>query len=143
MLLALVFALTACTDTIPRQDEAVNLVWDFFGGHRKPPAVSWKSGAALDCGRFAKGFYRARTALEVAVNAPRQCVLGVFWQNEYVAQVARPADFTFGNSALAHELRHAYVYDMTGDGDPNHDDPGFRDGGAVDQADALLNTWIP
>jgi hypothetical protein len=65
-------------------------------------------------------------------------VAGVFWRDEYLAQVAHPFDFGYIKSAFSHELYHAYLFRTTGSGNGEHTDPGFKPGGAVDQANANL-----
>lgn len=143
--LALVL-MSACTPFHPpKEQEAVALVWDFFGGTRRPPSIVWKRGESLDCGEGGRGFYRDLTVMERNAGVARPCVVGVFWEERYEAQVAWSASSTFGNSALAHELYHAHMFNKHGHGkgDANHEDPGFADGGLVDQADALLGKWLP
>lgn len=140
--LALALMLIACNEFHPpKEQEAVALVWDFYGASRRPPKLTWKRGGDLDCGSGNRGFYRALTRLEKAVHLPPQCVVGVFWEDTYSAQVAMTP--SFGQGALAHELLHAHIYNKTGRGDADHEDPGFDEGGLVDQADELLRKWLP
>ncbi len=135
--------LTGCVKRIPQQELATSLVWDFYGGSRRPPEVEWIEPGVLDCGDGLRGFYRAQIRLERVLGSPRECVLGVFWEDSYKAQVAHPVNFKFHTSAFAHELYHAILFNAYGTGDPSHTIDGWKPGGLVNQAESLLERWVP
>lgn len=141
-LFLLVMMLTGCVKRIPHQEHATALVWDLYGGSRKPPDVEWIEPSVLDCAD-GRGFYRAQVSWERIVGAPRECVLGVFWEDTYKAQVAHRPNFKFSTSAFAHELYHAILFAEYGSGDPDHAAVGWRPGGLVEQAESLLERWVP
>lgn len=129
--------------TIPHQEEATALVWAFYGESRPVPAIEWIEPQDLNCGQNNGGFYRRQIYAELATNAPKQCVAGVFWSDLYLIQVAHPDNFTFPMSAFSHELYHAHLWLTTGSGDGEHKTEGFQPGGAVSQAnDALVDAGI-
>jgi hypothetical protein len=128
--------------TIPRQEEATALVWIFYSAPGAPPAIEWIEQDDLDCGLgmdgVHRGFYRRQTDFEKLNSIPRQCVMGVYWPDRDLTQIARPIDFQYTSSAFAHELYHSYLWKKFRKGDPTHIMPGFQTGGAVDQANVLL-----
>jgi len=133
-------------DVIPGQIEATALVWQFYGNTEpnspEPPRIEWVYPEDLDCGLsedgIYQGFYRRQVPIEKTLGIKPQCVAGVFWSEGYYTQVAHKIGFKFTTSAFAHELYHAHLWRSTGDGNGTHTDPGFKPGGAVDQANANL-----
>ena len=144
ILFALVVAGCSSYPTIPRQAEATALVWAFYGNSKEvaAPAIEWIDGARLNCGDSIdgtyRGFYRRLVPIEIVLGIAPQCVVGAFWEEAYMAQVAHVVDFKYAASAFAHELAHAHLFRRTGDGDGAHAGPMFQPGGAVEQADAAL-----
>lgn len=122
-------ALAGCTgcqepSQLPGQAQAVSLVWDFEYGRRAfdPPSIRWVEGVELDCDN-GYAFYRGRWYGDVGRS--EQCVGGVNWSDWRVCDVALPPGMAISGTAFAHELYHQALYDVTGDPDPAHADPGF------------------
>jgi hypothetical protein len=127
---------------LPGQDKAVDIVWrQTYGSTSEPNAIQWITQENLDCAADFKGknhaFYRWRWYGDLGKS--EHCVGGVTWPDWGLSQVALSDGDTFSNTAMAHELWHGRMLDVTGDGDPKHLDPGFGIGfgfgyGAVDLA---------
>lgn len=110
----------------PYQDEAVGLVWGFYGamGHA-PPVVGWMEHS--DCiDGDSPGF----------TDPDNACVSGEYMPTYGLIILAR-RDRLYASS-LAHELGHAASYALTGDADGNHASKYFIPGGLVEQANNLL-----
>jgi hypothetical protein len=143
------FAAAACGPNldfrpVPHQGQATALIWaGYYGDTVSPPPTAWFHQPQLNCyvgagGNFI-GFYRGDNGLfSTPVRDAEHCVAGVTWQPDYVVEVAYDTDFTFASGAWPHEMWHATLFNRTGDGDPQHLDPGFAPGGAVDQARNIL-----
>ena len=141
LLMVLLGLVTGCGNPkrkIPHQELATAIVWDFFGGTRAPPEIEWIDHHRLNCGEGNRGFYREQIPIEKLYRLPKVCVVGVFWEHTYRIQVEYPPTFSFSDSAFAHELYHAHLYNTYGSGDPEHVAAGFLPGGLVDRADELL-----
>lgn len=117
---------------VPREGEAAAYVWGFYGMANEPPHREWVGQVLLDCG-YAQGAPQA-FQLDAA-----DCVAGVYYDRSRVAAMAYPDDHgPLHRTALAHEMNHAKLGDLTGYCDPDHTDESWRPGGAVDQANAGL-----
>lgn len=142
LLVLLLLLLSACNTgygTQPNQAEATRVVWvQTYGvtGH-PPPAVQWIEGPQLDC-YDNMGWYEAGAG---DGGAPL-CVAGLFFNNDWFAQVAWPAgNETFSTTAFAHELCHAFSWLQSGgtNADPTHIGPCFQpNGGYVQVANEAL-----
>ena len=129
-----VAALSPSPSTMPRQDEAIAVVWrQVFGQKGPPPAITWKTGAELDCG--------GGTAF---MDSAGECVWGVTYDDNH-SEIAWGGRFLGsgpdGNTPFAHELGHAAsLADTDGDLDAAHAGPYFRGayGGHVNMADDAL-----
>jgi hypothetical protein len=127
---------------LPDQDKAMDIIWrQTFNETFEPNSIEWITQKDLDCAPDIHGknraFYRWRWYGDVSKSD--HCVGGVTWPDWGLSQVAIADGETFSNTALAHELWHGRMLDVTGDGDPKHLDPGFGIGfgfgyGAVDLA---------
>lgn len=89
-----------------------------------PPSIEWI--ANLNC------------ANDLAfIDQWGRCVSGLFFDETWLAVLAHPANWTFHQMALAHELAHAKGA-LEGNPDPNHLGPYFQPGGLVDIANQAL-----
>jgi hypothetical protein len=134
----------------PDQEQAVAIVWAAtYEADRSPPVIEWLKQSAMNClpdadGNFV-GFFEP-TYYGSDQHTDR-CLAGITWEGINFIQLAR-SGYTFDQTSLAHELFHAYLYDMTGDGDNQHLNPGFGPAyghayGIVDRAnDALRDALL-
>lgn len=123
-------ALAACATTRPppptwappRADQAVELVCRLYGVEKRP-VVYW---------RHAESGQRYMDSMGRMVwgHTPSPWYTNVSWW----------PGATFADTALAHELWHVQLMLTTGD-TPDHSDPGFKPGGAVERAIAALRAW--
>lgn len=110
---------------------ATDIVWRLAYHRADPPPILDLVGPdRLDCdGGW--GFWRPPPG-------PRECLDGLFVGEANRVLVARPYfSLRPSRSKLAHELWHADLF-RSGISDQGHTHAGFKPGGAVDQANALL-----
>jgi hypothetical protein len=117
-------------ERLPKQDEAEAIVWrEVFHNHGSPPEVEWVRDLPCAEGR---GFYLGYPGPETM-----DCVFGVYWNPPYdYARVA--IDSSFSASSYAHEFYHAHLRYTTGNSEPQHDGPGWKAGGILEQANTAL-----
>ena len=101
---------------IPRQDEAVRVIWvDAYRRGEEPPAINWVTGEALNCTQPESG----RPGFYALTIDGYRCLGGVTYVPTEVA-VAWSAESTFCTSTLAHEFKHA-AHAWDGVFDPRHE----------------------
>lgn len=111
------------------QEMAVWTVWhDAYGREDPPPKVRWKRGDDLNCTDATSG--------NPGFSTPIGCREG-YTASRYEVFVADRGETTLAWTTLAHELLHCAQL-RQGIVDPLHLTAGFKPGGAVDQANALL-----
>lgn len=103
----------------PGQEDAVRIVWnEVYGMDGEPPKIIWVETPDLtcnDCQSFINPLSKERG----------HCVNGLFWP--FATMIAWPAKARFSNTALSHELLHAYFYVTTRQVDQNHAKPEWTD----------------
>lgn len=100
----------------PKQDEAVRLVWDFYGETKDPPRIGWMPATCGDSPPY--GFeswikYKDKNGVEITET---DCYHGLYFHTVDECRWIQLADReNMRTSAVAHELMHAHL-----DGDPLH-----------------------
>lgn len=114
-------------------DKAVNIVWrDVYKVHDySPPVIEFVRGDALVCGANNTRFF-------TELDGKNVCVSGALTWQTYTAQVAFWKGARLSDTALAHELCHAYSRVILKVSDPNHQGPCFTSDGLVKQANNVL-----
>jgi hypothetical protein len=93
-------------EPIEGQETAVNMVWrELWGQTRKPPAIFWVQGAALNCDG-GQGFVTEAGKCAGGSTQETPTLTGSVYQ----VLVALPDPFVrVSETALTHELRHAFL----------------------------------
>lgn len=134
--------LTACAPSVPRQEEAVRIVWNgVYERSGTPPELFWIVPPDLNCAKHG-GQYQGwdqgpllysdtiQTTKDRVYDLVRtgpltQCVAGITDTTMWFMEVAKPDNvgWQIHQSALSHELLHAYLFLKKGDSDVEHKDP--------------------
>lgn len=107
---------------LPRQAEAMALIWAVYNPPADPPGIDWQAGAELDCDPW-EGRYYGWTGTATGVG--ETCLQGRSLLAAGVAQVAIREGDRFSDTALTHELYHFALQARTGDADDWHEGPGW------------------
>jgi len=108
---------------------AEEVIWHVFGDDstKTAPIVDWVEGRKLDCAN-GRAFWTVY-AVEAYSNT-KACVAGLYVKSAHLALVAWRAGQAMSETALAHELCHAYFRDTASHeicrDDGSHDDPVTR-----------------
>lgn len=123
-------------ETKPEQEIVTTIVWNqAFKMTVQAPTIIWIDQPKLDC-ESGTGF---TSSYEVDEMDTVGCLAGLTDMDSWTSEVAWPSSTTFHETALCHELCHAYSYIATGDSDPDHLGPCFVPvTGYVDKVNALL-----
>ena len=114
-LILLAFLFGCSNATIPNQDKALQLVW--YGVYQEtddPPDIYWVE--KLNCFDM-KGYYRG--GAPTAVVDSGQCVGGAYWSDWQWIDLAHNSD-VFSETAFSHELLHAHLKRLLGNGNGEH-----------------------
>lgn len=119
-LLLLLFSVGCANDLELDQRHAEQIVWrDVFMEKVPPPLVYWRFQESLECGPDAHGQNRG---FKPWWNEPEfDCVAGVYLGSYTI--VALPDRYKLSDTAYAHELLHAHLFNTKGDGNGKHDWP--------------------
>jgi hypothetical protein len=130
----LVFGTAGCVPP-PTEDgteSAARIVWGLYGETSPLPKIIWETGNcvvadghAADNGACDAGRY---SGIHTVYGYPDADHIGTIW-------LAWAGSYAW--SRLAHELFHAHLERQTGDLDPNHTHPGWRDGTITRAFEAL------
>lgn len=144
IVITLALFLGACSPAVPLdptpqpgQDRGLDLVWySLYGNTRRPPDVLWVQPESLNCVKV-NGVYVGFLIGNKPWETGDQCVAGATWlPTPYQSWIA--VAMPLHNTAFAHELYHASLWNRGGDGDADHTNPGWQPGAAVDQANKML-----
>lgn len=138
-LILLAFLIGCGPSKIPNQDKAIDLVWyGVFQELESPPEIHWIED--LNCHDM-EGYFEGRGPGVVADSG--LCVAGAYWSEWNWIDLAHYSDL-FSEMAFTHELLHAHLKRLFGNGDGAHTRPewGGSQGRAPDLWDFGQETLI-
>jgi hypothetical protein len=112
--------LMGCTNLVPsaplpNQGKAVGLVWtDVYQEKNDAPSINWIE--TLNCHDM-DGYYKGEYPTAIADSG--RCIGGAYWGYENWIDLAHNSN-VFSETSISHELLHAHLEHLYGDGDGGH-----------------------